>query len=137
MSEQDAVLKKKDRIYEIEIINDTIIARAHNNDLRQVIKGSNPSVSYSVVFALDLNNIYGQAPPYYGSEKKNKDFKWYYVLKPQDETLRNLTVVTDGAIVWSKCGKAFYFSENGIQRKIGKSDFYTCEGDVKFVSLKI
>ncbi len=74
-----------------------IIASGCNNDLRQVIKGSNDHDYYYSLFLLDSKEIWGQAPPYFGRKsyfgnKWRGSEKWYGVMLPQGNAITSLDV---------------------------------------------
>jgi hypothetical protein len=123
------------RMYELESLRDLIVVRAANNDLRQTKLSRDDNKNFSVVFAIEPKHLYGEAPPYFGRAKENKNFRWYYALSDQTVHFTQISPVPEGVMAWTSCGKAFYFSEHGALAKTGIADNHACKEDLKLIQI--
>ena len=121
---------------EVKILDDILVVRAWNNDLRQTGLSEDPNKNFSVIFAIKPSSLFGEAPPYFGRDKPNKKFEWYYTLSTQEQYFTNLINVPEGIMSWTSCGKAFYFDIHGVLNKVGFSDDYSCDENIKIVEIR-
>ena len=111
---------------EVKLLGDVFIVRGLNNDLRSTKISRYPQKNFSVLFALKYENIYGQAPPYFGDMIKNDDFEWYYALSDQKIAITDMQIVKGKVRIWTNCGKGYYFDEKGFTGRIGSGDDQSC-----------
>jgi hypothetical protein len=109
-----------------------IIVGGINNDLSPYSKG----IGYLyTVFMLDPNNIYGEAPPYFGNLGKGTHV-WYGKILPKGLGINRFELLDQNAdgfneiCVWTSKGHVFYLNFNGEVVGTGKSD--GTEGFAKF-----
>jgi len=114
---------------------DTFIIKGLNNDFRQTSLSKDPTKNFSVIFGVKYSSIYGEAPPYFGRLEDNKNFEWYYLLSDQNERLGPFELIKGELQIWAKCGKAFYLNEKGELLRVGFSDGYSCDANIKLVKI--
>ncbi|NIM13978.1 MAG: hypothetical protein GTO45_18185 [Candidatus Aminicenantes bacterium] len=124
-------------MHQIEKVKDTYIIRAVNNDLRQTALSKNPRKNFSVIFGLRFENIYGQAPPYFGISRKNINFEWYYVLSDQDESFTQMVPFEDKISISISCGLVFYLNDAGTVLRRGLTDGYSCDDSLNLIPLNL
>jgi hypothetical protein len=123
-------------LHQVEKIKDVFIVRAVNNDLRQTSISKNPKRYFSVIFGTKYENIYGQAPPYFGSLEKNNQFEWYCILSDQQVSFLEMKVLEEKILACTTCGKCFYFNEKGPLENVGYTDGYSCKEPLTIMELK-
>ena len=124
-------------LHQIERIKDTLIVRARNNDLRQILPVKNPSQNFSVIFGIKYENIYGQAPPYFGTLKKNVQFEWYCYLSDEQVSFTEMKVLNGTIFLTTACGKRFYLNEKGPLNRFGYTDGYSCKEPLNLIGLEL
>jgi len=90
-----------------------VICAGPNNDLRQIIEGSNDYAYHYAVFLLDCQEIWGQAPPYFGEVLQRGSEKWYRVVFPQGRGINSLEIIRKQA-----------YSQPTIEVKISDGRFF-------------
>jgi hypothetical protein len=123
-------------LHQIEKIKDVFIARAVNNDLRQTSISKNPKRYFSVIFGIKYENIFGQAPPYFGRQEKNDHFEWYWILSDQQVSFLEMKVLEEKILACTTCGKCFYFNEKGPLENVGYTDGYSCKEPLNLLGWK-
>lgn len=124
-------------MYQFERIKNVFVIRGVNNHMHQTSIAKNFHKNLSVIFGLTYEHIYGEAPPYFGSSKKNSNIEWYYLLAGQEEKLEEMKVLENKIRVPTSCGKMFYFSENGKMEQEDDSGSYLCSIRLRLVKLGI
>jgi hypothetical protein len=114
-----------------------ILASGCNNDLAQVIKGSEVGRYYWGVFLLDCGDIWGQAPPCFGlravfGDKPGGSELWYRVMLPQGTSTQlrlDRPAGHDGprATVAAADGRYFYLDHSGDIVGAGAGDSWRRE----------
>ncbi len=122
-------------LQQIEKIDNTYVVRAINNDLRQTPLSKNPNKNFSVLFGIRFENIYGQAPPYFGNARINNHFEFYYVLSDQNEAWGQIVPLTDRIRVPISCGLVLHINERG-EYNIGRADSYSCKDSLRIIGWK-
>jgi len=123
-------------LHQIEKIKDVFIVRAVNNDLRQTSISKNPKRYFPVIFGIKYENIFGQAPPYFGRLEKNDHFEWYCILSDQQVSFMEMKVLEEKILACTTCGKCFYFNEKGPLNKVGRTDGYSCKEPLNLMGWK-
>jgi hypothetical protein len=123
-------------LHQIEKIKDVFIVRAVNNDLRQTSISKNPKRYFSVIFGIKYENIFGQAPPYFGRLEKNDQFDWYCILSDQQVSFLEMKVLEEKILACTTCGKCFYFNEKGPLENVGYTDGYSCKEPLNLLGWK-
>ena len=114
-------------LLQVEKIKDVYVVRGYNNDFRQTSISKDSQKNFPVIFGVKYENIYGQAPPYFGKLEKNVNFEWYYFLSDQQIGFEEMIVLEGTILVHTTCGKRFYFNETGFLNKISYSDGHSCK----------
>jgi hypothetical protein len=113
----------------VDLDNDGIkevIIGGINNDLRQIL---GDGLYWSVIFALDIKNISGQAPPYFGDLKKAQKgthlwYGYFEKLPGGEEGLSSMVIEDEDNLIRVDLmeGRIFYLGFDGTVRKIGIGD---------------
>jgi len=109
-----------------------ILVTGLNNDLSPAHQNSGYLCG---VFLLDPKNIYGEAPPYYGRNRKGSQ-EWYGIILPKPVGIHRLDIVDyneDGnneICLWTSSGHIFYLDFNG--RIIGRGISDGAKGETTF-----
>ncbi len=136
LGERAGILWHPGHLHDLLVQGPMLFVAGVNNDLGATAIGLEGQGHPGVLFAVDSDDVYGQAPPYFGGVERNTDLAWYSVLSRRDVRFSKLESGRNGGVAaWTSCGLVIQVSAGGNITGSQVTDSYSC--DRKLALLKV